>query len=157
MMLAAARLPELAACVSIEHQDAENSARYATLIRAAPAPPVEREVALGKETPGVTGAMYRLLERCDYREVGPWIRGEVIRTTEQRVVIGAIAAMVASCVVQLAGMVTRSQMQLIARECMQWAVKLLDEDIAALQQHKKAETVIQNRIRVIDGGLPDGG
>lgn len=139
------RLPTLWDTPTLEQM----GALYAGVLAAAPPPPVDQEIAAGITAEGLAGAMYRLLARCDYREVQGWLRGEIIRNTEQQTILDTAAAMVSSAVLQVAGMATRSMMRQVARAVMTMASEILEKDIQELGTAKKAETVLKNNIRIV--------
>lgn len=107
------------------------------------------EVDAGKQAPGLPGAMYRLIDRCDYREVEGWLRGEVLRGTEERFIYDAVAAMIAASALQVAGHRSRSDIRHTAQIMMTKAALVLESDIATVIKAKKASTVLHNNIRLV--------
>jgi hypothetical protein len=129
-------------------------AMYAAMLAAAPPPPGDPEVDAGKAMDGYAGAVMRLVDRCDYREVQAWMRAEIIRGTDQAHIINAAAAAVEGIAIQCAGLVTRSQMREFARRILMKAAEVLEQDIQAMIDAKKADTVLANRIKIV---VPGGG
>lgn len=128
---------------------------YVAMVCAAPPPPGDPEVELGKSAPGLTGATYRFIDRCDYREAIGWMRSEILRNTQQIHIIEVVAGAIAGIAIGAAGNIARSQMAEFARRVMVLADHVVKKDVVELTQHKKAETVLHNRIRLVppsDGG-----
>ncbi len=121
-------------------------------IAAAPPPPADPEIEAGKLMDGYAGAVYRLIDRCDYRETQAWMRGEILRQTSQDDIINAAAAAVEAIALQCAGLVTRSQMREFARRILTKAATVLEDDIQAMIAAKKSDTVLHNRIRLVVPG-----
>lgn len=110
------------------------------------------ECRVGAEVPGFMGTLWRFLAQCDYRRVTPWYNGEKLRGTPQGLIFDAAAAAVSSIVCQMVAGVVRTQMKPAAREIMEHAINMLDKDIEALSQHKKAGAVLRQNLTVIPGG-----
>lgn len=107
------------------------------------------ETAAGMAAPGLPGALYRLLDRCDYRNVDGWLRGEILRGTEDRFILDATAGMVSSCVLQVAGRRARTMVRETGRQIMTSAAHLLENDFQAVLKAKKEDTVLRNNIHVV--------
>lgn len=120
-----------------------------SLLAAAPAPPEDAEIAAGQDAPGVPGATYRLLKRFDWRETTGWARAEMLRGTEPHVLFEVAAGCVASVVLQVAGLMTRSQMREAARAILTKASLVLEDDLQKVAQSKKQTTILHNNIRVV--------
>ncbi len=114
---------------------------------------MQKEIDAGKEIPGIAGAVWRLIDRCDYREVEYWISSEMVRGTPQLTMFDVIAAAAAAMVLQMAGRMNRNQVRPAARDIMQKAVELLESDIEVLQKAKKEDTILRNSLRVVSNEL----
>lgn len=142
------KVPTVEMIEAIPHE-ATVEEEWSAMLAAAPPPPEDSEVAAGREAPGVAGATYRLLDRFDWRETAPWARGEMLRGTEPHLLFEVAAGCVASVVLQVAGLMTRSQMREAARAIMTKASLLLEEDIEKVIQAKKGQTALHNQIRLV--------
>lgn len=125
---------------------------YVGTLTAAPSPPADPEVEAGKLMDGYAGAVMRLIDRCDYREVAAWMTSEILRGTKQEDIILAAAAMVEATLLQCASKVTRSQMRQFAATIGTKAAQVLEQDIAAMIANKKSDTILHNRIRIVPPG-----
>lgn len=123
--------------------------RYAGMLAAVPPPPKDPEIATGVTMTGIAGAMYRLIDCCDYRFIMGWVRSEIIRNTDEHLIMEAAAAMVASTVLQVAGLRTRSVVRETARAIMTKASHLLEKDLQEMLKAKKADSVLKNNIRLV--------
>lgn len=110
------------------------------------------EIRVGCEHDGPSAVLWRLVAQCDYQRVQTWFRGEIIRGTPQHHIFNCIAAMVSSAVLQIAGGVQRHTMRPCAQEIMTKAANALEEDLAKLMDHKKADAVIRRGLKIIPGG-----
>lgn len=125
-------------------------------LAAGPPPPGDPEVELGKQATGLAGATYRFIDRCDYREAMGWMKSEILRGTEQIHIIETVAGVIAGIATGAAGNIARSQMREFARRVMTLAAHVIEKDITALIDHKKADVVLHNRIRVVSGDTEQG-
>lgn len=107
------------------------------------------ETAAGMAAPGLPGALYRLIDRCDYRNVDGWLRGEILRGTKDQFILDATAGMVASCVLQVAACRTRGMIRDTGRQIMTSAAHLLENDIQTVIKSKKDDTVLRNQLHVV--------
>lgn len=108
--------------------------------------PATQELDIGAETPGLVGALYRLMGRCDYREVAAWLRGEIVRNTAEDFVLDAIAGMLGSIVLQVAGMRPRFQVRETGQRLMRDAVNLFERDVQVLLAPKSP---LHNHLRAV--------
>lgn len=110
-----------------------------------------QEIAVGSDLEGIAGAVWRLLGRCDYREVEGWIKSEVIRGTPMVTIMDTLSAMIAATTLQMAGRVNRTQMRQCARDIMTKAAELLERDLQELAAAKKTDTILRNNLRIVPG------
>ena len=129
--------------------DEDERETWRAFLQTAPLPPTDPEIEAGKMMDGYAGAVMRLIDRCDYREVAAWMTSEILRGTKQEDIILAAAAMVEATLLQCASKVTRSQMRQFAAAIGTKAAIVLEQDIQAMIDAKKSDTVLHNRIRLV--------
>lgn len=122
---------------------------WLTMAEAAIAAMEEQEITVGKEMEGIPGCVYRLMARCDWREVTPWINGERVRGTPQITIFDTIATLMSSCATQVAGQFGRKQMPEIGQTMFMQAVKMFDADIQDIDKRKKGEAIVRQGITVV--------
>lgn len=110
------------------------------------------EVRVGCELEGFPGMLWRLIAQCDYRRVMVWYKAEIIRGSPQPGIFDCAASAVSTIVLQIAGGVVRHTMRPCAQEIMGRAVKMLEEDIATLMDHKKSDAIIRRGLTLLPGG-----